>query len=172
MRIRLSWRWARITLSAMAIVALACVDPQARPWIAGFGVFAGLATIVATAVRRRLATRVAGESRRKHPYGSFEATPSTITFTRYGKSQSIRWDEVESVAYGSDPMTQEPEWWLRGRGRADRLKSIPDPHADRSRLLSYFSLYLPGFDPDVFERSVLGAMQENPDAVVECWKRN
>ena len=113
----------------------------------------------------------ANEARHRYLHGSLEATPSAVTFTRGGKSQSIGWDEVESVAYSEDPMTQEREWWLRGGGRPDRLRSIRDADADRSRLLGYFALYLPGFDPSVFERQVLGALRENPEAVVECWKR-
>jgi hypothetical protein len=123
MGIGLSWRRARWALSVTAIAALAWIDPEARPWIVGSAVLAGLATIVAKSARR-----AANESRHEYSYGSVEATPSTVTFTRYGKSQSIRWDEIESVAYGEDPLTQEPEWWLRGHGHADRLKSILRRH--------------------------------------------
>lgn len=168
MRIAVSWRGVRLALSVLVIVTLAWIDPQARPWIVGIGVFTGLAMIVAKTLRRRAAWRA---SRTEHRYGSFEATLSTLTFTREGKSRSIRWDEVESVAYSEDPITREPEWWLRSHGPADRLKSIPDIPADRSRLLGCFAVHLPGFDPDVFEREVLSALREDPEAVVECWNR-
>jgi len=169
MRIGRSWRRVRWALSVVAVAGWAWLDPRARPGIVGFGVLVGLMMILARAVGR--SRRAANEARHRYLHGSLEATPSAVTFTRGGECQSIGWDEVESVAYSEDPMTQEREWWLRGGGRPDRLRSIPDADADRSRLLGYFALYLPGFDPSVFERQVLGALRENPEAVVECWKR-
>jgi hypothetical protein len=148
-------------------------DGPARLWALLYGGLFGLAILAERFIAPRAAAARHGKMvarLRETCYGSFTATSSTLTHTFAGRSRSIDWNEIESVAYSNDPFTQGPEWWFRAHRATGRLDSIPDFCEDRPRLLECFAQYLPGFDPTVFDHAA-GEVKEDPEAVVVCWRR-
>jgi hypothetical protein len=159
----------------LAIVTIGvCYGRPARLWALVYGGLFGLAIIAERFIAPRAAAARHGKMvarLRETYYGSFTATSSTLTHTLAGRSRSIDWNEIESVAYSNDPFTQSPEWWFRARRATGGLHSIPDFCEDRPRLLQYFAQYLPGFAPTVFDHAAR-EIKEDPEAVAVCWRRS
>jgi len=117
-------RWRRWWLSVAIATIFAWYGGPARLWALAYVGLFGLAIVV----EQFTAPRIAAATHRKRVawlretyYGSFTATSSTLTHTLAGQSRSIDWNEIESVVYSNDPITQSPEWSFRARRPTGRL---------------------------------------------------
>src|SRR5262245_45534798 len=80
--------------------------------------------------------------------GSLEFSDSGLTYSRGGKHQTMRWDDIASVAYAKSPygpLGGEDEWVVRG----PTTLWIPDYPELTQPLLTAFASRLHGFDPEV-----------------------
>lgn len=166
-------RWRRWWLSLAIAAIVVWYGESARVWALIYVGLFGFTVIAEQFVGPRIAAARHGKRvarLRETYYGSFTATPTTLTHTLAGQSRSIDWSEIESVAYSNDPISQSPEWSFRVRRATGKLLSIPDFCEDRPRLLEYFAQNLPGFAPTVCAHAVR-EIKEDSDAVAVCWRR-
>ena len=159
---RANWR---LTLSIAVFGIL--ISPSAWPWVLL------VAIIVPPILRYLFRIALDRQAARIHlaAYGSFSATATTLSYTQNGRTVSIKWDDVQSLAFGEDPLSQQNEWQLRASEGMRGDIEIPDHPWTRRKLLQYFASYLPDFDSNATEQAVSVALAKHEDVFVECWRR-
>jgi hypothetical protein len=159
--------WPTAAVAAVFLV----LNPHRWPWIVLVVIVVVAANALVLWATQSTAKRLQLVARREHLafIGSLSATSSTLTYTRHGKTVSIEWAEIKSIAYAEDPPLEQRQWLLRRWTAAVWPAEIPDCPENTQQLLACLDTYLPGFDSSACQQKV--AKLFTKDKVVECWSR-